>query len=356
MSHSPKVYVAGMGMITALGGSALTTAVAVRARRKGLRISDEYKNAACKPITMAPVPDAALPEFMHELETSEDINVPIGRMLLMASVALEEVMASYPGHKPLPLILAGPTAYAGQEVPFSHGFIDLLSAQTDIEFDRGNSRLITTGRSGVLAGIDIAMKYLNLGTDDYVLVGGVDSYQDPDLLWQLDEQDRIKAEETPDGFIPGEAAGFLLLTSKPERAKRFGGYKISLYAPGLANEPGHLYSDETYTGSGLADALRLAIGQGDGQAIQTVYSSMNGEHFWAKEYGVAMLRNKDAFSDNVSHEHPADCFGDIGAAMGAVLIGVAGLSMARSGKLQHGLVYCSSDQAQRAALCIRLEA
>ena len=354
MNDQPRIYIAGMGMITPIGGSALTTAVAVRARRKGFRISDEYKNGACKPIIMARVPDAALPEFIGELETSEDINIPIGRMLLMASVALEEVMASYPGNKPLPLILAGPTAYAGQEVPFSYAFIDQLTAQTEIEFDRANSRLIATGRSGVLAGIDMAMKYLNLGTDDYVLVGGVDSYQDPDLLLQLDERDRIKAEDVPDGFIPGEAAGFLLLTNKPELAKNVGKFKVSLYTPGLANEPGHLYSHETYTGSGLADAMRLAISQSDGQAIQTVYSGMNGEHFWAKEYGVAMLRNKDALAENTSHEHPADCFGDLGAAMGAVLIGVAGISMARSGKPQHGLVYCSSDQAQRAAVCISL--
>ena len=356
MSVQPKIYIAGMGMITSIGGNALTTAVAMRARRKGMRILDEYKNRACKPITMATVPDAALPEFTGELETSEDIDIPIGRMLLMASVALEETMAFYPGKQPLPLILAGPTAYAGQEVPFSHAFIDQLAVQTEIEFDRANSRLIATGRSGVLAGIDIAMKYLNLGTDDYVLVGGVDSYQDHDLLLQLDEQGRIKTEDALDGFIPGEAAGFLLLTNKLELAQNFGKFKVSLSAPGLANEPGHLYSDETYTGSGLADAMRLAISHGDGQAIQTVYSGMNGENFWAKEYGVAMLRNKDALAEIVSHEHPVDCFGDIGAAMGAVLIGVAGISMARSGKPQHGLVYCSSDQAQRAALCISLVA
>lgn len=356
MSEQPKAYIAGIGMITAIGGSALTTAVAVRARRKGMQISETYKNRACKPITLATVPDAALPEFRPELATQEDINIPMGRMLLMASVALEDAMASYRGAKPLPLILAGPRSYAGQEVPFSHAFIGHLTAQTDVAFDRHNSRLIADGRSGVLIGIDLAIKYLSLNTGDYVLVGGVDTYQDYDLLLQLDAQDRIKTEDATDSFIPGEAAGMLLLTGKPELAQTFGGFKIGLFAPGLAHEPGHLYSEATYTGDGLANAVRLAIGESNGQRIQAVYSSMNGEHFWAKEYGVAMLRNKEALIEDPSHEHPADCLGDTGAAAGAVLIGVAGLTMARWGKPRHSLIYCSSDHGQRAAMCLSLVA
>ena len=354
MSGKPKVYVAGIGMITPVGADAPMTAAFVRCGR-GVQRESDYINNAGKSITMAMVPDEALPEFAPELETSEDISVPIGRMLLMASLALQDAMAGYRGNRPTPLILAGPAAYANQEIPFTHAFFDHLITQTQIQIDRPNCRLINAGRTGVHAAIALATKYLNQGLGDYILVGGVDSYQDYDLLLQLDEQGRIKAEDTPDSFVPGEAAAFLLLTHKAELAKPFGRYKLSISEPGVADEPGHLYSTETYTGSGLADAIRLAIQNGNGQAIRTVYSSMNGEHFWAKEYGVAMIRNKEAMDENVKHEHPAECFGDLGAAAGAVLIGIAGLAMAKEGTPHTSLIYCSSDQAQRAAICVSLE-
>lgn len=356
MSDQPKAYIAGMGMITSIGGSAITTAAAVRARRKGTRISETYKNRACKPITLATVPDAALPEFAGELQTSEDINLPVGRMLLMAHATLEDILGFYPQTHPLPVMLAGPAAYTGQEAPFSHAFLDLLTTQTGIEFDRPNSRLLAVGRSGVLVGIDMAMKYLTLETGDYVLVGGVDSCQDTDWLSRLDAQDRIRTEDSKDSFIPGEAAGFLLLTNKPERAQRFGNFKIRLSAPGLAEEPGHLYSEEPYRGDGLAHAFRTALANAPGQTIQTIYSSMNGEHHWAKELGVAQTRNSHSIAEDVKIEHPADCLGDTGAAAGAVLVGLAALDLQKGWRKGPALVYCSSDHAPRAALCVSLVA
>lgn len=354
MNDQAQVYLAGMGMITSVGGSALTTAAAVRARRKGMRTSETFKNRACKPLTLATVPDAALPEFAGALQTHEDINLPIGRMLLMAHATLEDIQVLYPETQPLPVMLAGPAAYTGQEVPFSHAFFDLLAEQTGIEFDWPNSRLLAMGRSGVLTGIDMAIKYLNLGTGNYVLVGGVDSYQDHDLLLQLDARDRIKTEDAKDSFIPGEAAGFLLLTNKPERAQRFGNFKIGLTAPGLAEESGHLYSEQPYRGDGLAHAFQVALANAPGLTIQTIYSSMNGENHWTKELGVAQIRNSHAIAEDVKIEHPADCLGDTGAATGAVLIGLAALDLQKGWRKGPALVYCSSDHAPRAAVCVSL--
>lgn len=352
MSDQSKVYIAGIGMITAVGGTAEMTAAAVRAGISGYQVS-EYKNWECKPITMAMVPDDAFPEICDELDTSEEMSDQIARMLMMSHVALEEVMESYPGTVPLPLILSGPEMDEDLEVPFSHTFFDLLTTQSDIELDKSNCRLLGLGRAGVINGIDVAGKYLNQG-HDYVLVGGVDSYQDYDLILKLTEQDRVKAEDSTDGFIPGEAACFLLLTGKVELAKKFGGSILSLASPGLSQEPGHFSSEVTYTGDGLAKSFEVALSNHAGQAISCVYSSLNGENFWAKEYGVAMLRNKKFMEEDVIHEHPADCYGDLGAATGAVLIGLAGLSLVRGKQVKSSLICSSSDNAYRSAVCMSL--
>lgn len=127
----------------------------------------------------------------------------------------------------------------------------------------------------------------------------------------------------------------------------------TLARPGWANEPGHRYSPEPYRGDGLAQAWAQALEPLPGAMIRTVYSSMNGEHFWAKEHGVAMTRCHHRLDDKVVHEHPGDCVGDLGAAVGPVMIGLAALGL-REGKTRGPvLVYGSSDLAHRAAVCLQ---
>lgn len=77
---------------------------------------------------------------------------------------------------------------------------------------------------------------------------------------------------------------------------------------------------------------------------------MNGENFWAKEYGVAFTRNGNALDENVNHEHPGDCIGDIGAAFVLVNIGIAATGLRKKYIEGPVLVYGSSDKAHRGAL------
>ena len=77
---------------------------------------------------------------------------------------------------------------------------------------------------------------------------------------------------------------------------------------------------------------------------------MNGEHHWAKEYGVAYARNREFFHDLVKIEHPADCHGDLGSATGPVLTGLAAEALFRQNGPATHLVYSSSDGATRAAV------
>jgi 3-oxoacyl-[acyl-carrier-protein] synthase-1 len=84
--------------------------------------------------------------------------------------------------------------------------------------------------------------------------------------------------------------------------------------------------------------------------VQEVYASMNGEQHWAKEWGVAQLRSRDAFDPAHVLHHPADCTGDTGAACGPLMVGLAALGMAGGYRRSPCLVYASSDDGPRAAL------
>jgi len=82
-----------------------------------------------------------------------------------------------------------------------------------------------------------------------------------------------------------------------------------------------------------------------------VFSSMNGENHFAKEWGVSYLRSHERFEEEYRIEHPADCFGDTGAACGPIMIGLALAGFHNEYLNAPALVYASSDHASRAA-CI----
>lgn len=350
MSDQPKAYIAAMGMITALGGSALTTAVAVRARRKGFRESAVI-NKNSKKMTMALVPDAALPLLNSKLNAVNHLK-RYTQLIRLATPALQEVMDSVPLKEPPPIFLAMPESLPDCPPERHSNLLEYLRIQSGANIDWSMNRLITTGRAGGLQAIDVAFKYFASTGKDVALVGGVDTYQSHFLLGVLDNQDRILAEGIMDGFVPGEGAGFLMLVSERVVGKLPKKPLAAVYQPGLADEPGHRYSKEPYRGDGLASAFRSAIDNANGQSIHTIYSSMNGEHFGAKELGVAQVRNNAAIAESVKIEHPADGFGDIGAACGPVLVALAALDLQKGWRQGPALVYGASEQQARSAVVV----
>src|SRR5690606_24227704 len=117
------------------------------------------------------------------------------------------------------------------------------------------------------------------------------------------------------------------------------GYRIVLHSPGIADEPGHLGSDEPYRGEGLDQAFKKALAGATVPPIHSIYSSMNGEDYWAREYGVAYIHNRQAFADPVTLQHPADCYGDIGSATAPVLIALAAQDLWTSSVARSHLLY-----------------
>ena len=121
----------------------------------------------------------------------------------------------------------------------------------------------------------------------------------------------------------------------------------------LGFEEGHLYSYVPYRGTGLAATIGQLVSLGALQdPIAEVFSSMNGESHWSKEWGVGYLRNKAVFQPTYRMHHPADCCGDTGAACGALMVGLAMLGINAGYRASPALVYGSSDHGQRAAVVV----
>lgn len=353
---SGDVAIIGMGMMTPLGLNAEQTAASVRA---GLSAFEEsaMMDKAVEPFVIASLPDDVLADLSSELAQEAALTYREARMLRLAQPAIEQALE--------------PLGDVSQDVPVYLGFpemetqikfgaekmLERLSKQCNDRFDLTKSKGYALGRAAGLIAVHAAFEALQSGSEKAVLVGGIDTYIDPYVLATLDMEKRVNSEQTMDGFTPGEGAAFLLMTTVDYARSQ--GYEIAGLIQGSATgeEPGHMYSEEPYKGEGLANTFKmLFVDTGDSpEKIPTVFSSMNGENHFAKEWGVSYIRNQDRIESEFRIEHPADCIGDTGAACGPIMIGLAMIGLQSEFLQGPVLVYASSDHASRAACIVSIE-
>jgi 3-oxoacyl-[acyl-carrier-protein] synthase-1 len=349
---SDKIYIAKTGLITATGWNSEMVGAVFRAGLSAYERAN-YFTYDHHLITLAQVPEESLPPVSEALAESRKCSLRDLRLIRMFQASAEEIFQGYEG-EPVPLLLAGPENYPGLNNQIDKTFFAALAQQVDLPIDYSISRINSLGRTGVIDALRHAHHYLFELEYPYVLIGGVDTGQSSAWLQKMDADGRIKSERPglSDSFVPGDGAGCLLLTADPGRALRHNDCLFGLSTPGFAEEPGHIYSDKAYLGEGLHLALRQTLAQlPPSLRIAHLYSSINGESYWIKELGVAITRSSERFH-NLQHEHPADTYGDLGAASGAALISLACYDMRQTPVPAPCLITTASDHAFRAAVCL----
>lgn len=339
------VEVMAMEMITPVGGDAAQTATSVRAGISAYQASSQF-NKQFNPMTMALVPEEALPPLEKELAKAGGLTSRQQRLLRLATPPLQQLLEACPVPQAVPLLLGGPEKLPGRRSVVSDKFIKQLQIQTQAPLDLDNSYVFPHGRAAGFYALEAAMLMIEQGLCQRAIVGAVDSYLDLKLLGDLDSEDRVLAEGVMDGFAPAEGAAFMLVQAATQQSK------IKLYPPGIAKEPGHRYSQEPYKGDGLADAVTEALSHISGNPVKTVLAGFNGEHFNAKEWGVSAIRNSRRLDAEFSILHPADCLGDAGAALGLIMTQLGIIGLGKGYYQAPMLTWCSSELAQRAAVCI----
>jgi 3-oxoacyl-[acyl-carrier-protein] synthase-1 len=331
--------IVGVGAVTAIGLDPGAVAAAAAAGISRVELVETMRDAR----TGAPVPLALLSTLPIEMSALE-------RMSWMAERAATQALAgltSLPGGPQLraAVLVSVPPTRPGLDVRRSIEQARKLFARLPAAIVRDQCALYDTGHEGGITALLRARDLLARGLADVCLVGGVESYCDPDVLDWLARSGRLKNDDTPSGLIPGEGAAFVLVTTE-QVARPIGLASLgAILGLARAEEPAPWYMGQPTQGRGLTRAIAGAFQQ---QApdfrAETTYCDASGEPWRADEWSFAYLRTGERHGHPLALRHPADCWGDVGAASAPLLLVTAlvDLRWDRGGS-PRALVWCASD-------------
>jgi 3-oxoacyl-[acyl-carrier-protein] synthase-1 len=171
----------------------------------------------------------------------------------------------------------------------------------------------------------------------------------------LDTAGRLKTSATPAGLIPGEAAAFVVLETVAHARGRKAPILARISPVRVAVEKESPAGETPGRGQAMAQVLRQAVADTPGGpgTIHRVLNDLNGERWRFLEWALACNPALAALPPDFRLWHPADCFGDIGAATGAAHLCLAVRALTRGYAVGASiLVANTSDTGERAALCV----
>lgn len=349
-SDIDRIAITGMGLVTSLGLSAPSSSAAIRSgiasfyEHETVMVNgDEYGTE----LYGARV--ARLPEHVVSRRVSG-----ADRAVALLAPAIRECISELPPN----MLEQARWRIESSIKPGDFNFTDILKTKLhDLPIpalhinDTTDSAL---GRCLFFENIIQAIADLRNGTCQMALVGCVDSLCEPTVLNNLADADRLKSGTNPEGFIAGEAAGVILLELESHARSRNAGIHAYISSWGRGNEP-HPWSGLTPSiAKGLTNAFHEAFAQlpGQGAEIDMVLADLNGERARAHEWGFTTGRIFPIDDKTRGLKHPADCAGDCGAAMGAVLLASAMDLMSGALPPTNIALSTSDDGGARRVLCL----
>jgi 3-oxoacyl-[acyl-carrier-protein] synthase-1 len=227
----------------------------------------------------------------------------------------------------------------------------------DIEQELGfrlhpHSRVIEQGRVGGAVAALQARRMLMARRYSRVIVAGVDTFLTGATLGAYDREDRLMRKDNSNGFIPGEAAGAVLLAAWLE------GIATPLLVRGLgfAREPAPMASGLPLRAEGLTLSIRTALAEAriTLRECEARIADVNGEQYRFKEAALAITRLLRDRKPLFPLWHSADSVGEVGAATLPTMLAIlfAG-SKADYLPAQTFLGHLGNDDDKRAAVVIQ---
>jgi 3-oxoacyl-[acyl-carrier-protein] synthase I len=243
----------------------------------------------------------------------------IAKLAKMSAQALGECLAATdhePEQIPVLIGIAEPNR-PGRFKGLSHLLLHEIERELGFPL-HPHSRVVEQGRVAGVVALLQARRMLSQGQYPRIIVAGVDTYLSDQTLAAYEREDRLLTRTNSNGFIPGEAAGAVLLAARNEGMAT----PLLLRGLGFAREPAPLGSGGVLRADGLVQAIRGALDEaGIGmQDCDIRIADANGEQYRFKEAALAITRLLRERKVPFSLWHLADCVGEVGAATLPVMV------------------------------------
>jgi len=210
------------------------------------------------------------------------------------------------------------------------------------------SGVIARGRvAGGLAMIE-ASKLIHEERLPYCLIAGVDSYLVAATLAGYEEKNRLLTSQNSNGFIPGEAGAAVLIGRQSTNS-------LHCLGIGTGQEKATVDSEEPFRAEGMVQACKAAFSEAGKSMADVDYriTDSNGEQYFFKEAALAVARTLRVTKEKFEIWHPADCIGEVGAAIGPCVLAV-GLAATRKNYAvgPNPLCHLSGEDGDRIALML----
>ncbi|MDI1446894.1 hypothetical protein [Polyangium sp. 6x1] len=299
--------IVGVGMATPLGLDARQSSLVLRARKlsPGKTPFRDRRGFSLGDVRAKRIDDAC---------------VGRARMLELAAPALAECVRGLVGSKgPFPLFLSLPPRRAEAEEPLGPDFFEALGKRAGVPLAPEACEPFVLGHAGFSAALARALAFVAQAPKDTrggrpcAIVGGIDSHHDPVVLAALDKERRVHGEGVWDGFLPSEAAAFVVVApagSTPALAR------VLAVSTGMEREDDG--GPNPPIGEAATEVVRAVAGAVRAP-VPWVLPDVNGERHRVKEWSFVRIRNREQFDDDKTIEtRLCDELGDVGAASGAV--------------------------------------
>lgn len=186
--------------------------------------------------------------------------------------------------------------------------------------------------------------------DAMFLIVGADSHHHVDTFQWLDRERRLARATIRNGFVPGEGAGCIALASV-ELVRRLQLARLAIVRGAQMAQETQLRESET--GSlGVAMSRAVEALHLPNESVDAIYLDLNGERYRSEEWGFVALRASRLWK-SLDYFAPADSWGDIGAAFGALAAVLAVQSFVRRYSTgPRALILAGSESGSRGAMLI----
>lgn len=279
----------------------------------------------------------------------------LDRLTHLAARVVEECMIDEPrvqwAEIPLLLCVAEPQRPGRIEGLDDRLFVD-LQQRLNASF-APESAVVAHGRVAAAVALAQAHRLIHEHRHPQVVIAAVDSLIGWATLSRYDRDERLLAPFNSNGFMPGEAAGAVLVSAASKMAQ------MQCWGVGFGMEPAHVESGLPLRGDGLTSAIKEALRQAGREMHQINYrvTDLSGEQYYFKEAALALLHTLRQRTESFDLWHPAECIGEVGAAAGIATLVVATVASQKGyGPGPDVLAHWANDEGQRAAAVLHWQA